>query len=246
MGSWLSWESAAFASRRSRVRSPSSPPWRCRQGTPYPPPSKEGGLPLCRIPVTAWSLKHPKCFTLAWRCRQGTPYPPPSKEGGLPLCRIPVTAWSLKHPKCFTLAWRCRQGTPYPPPSKEGGLPLCRILVTAWSLRQRKCFAPPNRRTSPRTGPSVWCLLRQGGCQGALWPAFSLILGSLLDQTSSWRTALSYFCRVSGGRRRRVQRVSSWEKRALSRAGRESFSSRRQAWRKAKASRRFMGVRAGS
>ena len=149
MGSWLSWESAAFASRRSRVRSPSSPPWRCRQGTPYPPPSKEGGLPLCRIPVTAWSLKHPKCFTLAWRCRQGTPYPPPSKEGGLPLCRIPVTAWSL---------------------------------------RQRKCFAPPNRRTSPRTGPSVWCLLRQGGCQGALWPAFSLILGSLLDQTSSWRT----------------------------------------------------------
>ena len=28
MGSWLSWESAAFATRRSRVRSPSGPPFK--------------------------------------------------------------------------------------------------------------------------------------------------------------------------------------------------------------------------
>ena len=173
--------------------------------------------------------------------------PAPLKRGGLSLC---IESWLLPGVLSIqsVLPWHgvAAKAHPTRPPRKRGAFPLYRILVTAWSLRQRKCFAPPNRRTSPRTGPSVWCLLRQGGCQGALWPAFSLILGSLLDQTSSWRTALSYFCRVSGGRRRRMQRVSSWEKRALSRVGRESFSSRRQAWRKAKASRRFMGVRAGS
>ena len=33
-----------------------APPWRGRQVTPYPAPSKEGALPLYRILVTAWSL----------------------------------------------------------------------------------------------------------------------------------------------------------------------------------------------
>ncbi|MCI9510120.1 MAG: recombinase family protein [Angelakisella sp.] len=39
-------------------------PRRSRRGTPYPAPSFEGALSLCRILAAAWSLKHLKCFTL--------------------------------------------------------------------------------------------------------------------------------------------------------------------------------------
>ena len=70
-----------------------------------PAPLKRGALSLYKILAAAWSLRHPKCFTLTRRSRRGTPYPPPSKEGGLPLCRIPVTAWRPRHPKRFALTF---------------------------------------------------------------------------------------------------------------------------------------------
>ena len=88
-----------------RVQVPSAAPRRSRRGTPCPPPSFEGGLPLCKIPVTAWRPRHPKCFTLTRRSRRGTPYPPPPSRGAFPLCRIPVTAWRPRHPKRFALTF---------------------------------------------------------------------------------------------------------------------------------------------
>ena len=61
---------------------------------------------MCGFLAAAWSLKHPKCFTLTRRSRRGTPYPASSFEGALPLCRILAAAWSLKHPKCFLPAFQ--------------------------------------------------------------------------------------------------------------------------------------------
>ena len=111
---------------------------RGRRGTPYPPPSKEGGLLLRRILATAWSLRHLNCFTLTRRGRRGTPYPPPSKEGGLLLRRILATAWSLRHPSCFT----------YLAPSFEGGLSPCVESLEFWTNRV------PREQTQPLPAPT--------------------------------------------------------------------------------------------
>ena len=49
-------EAESFAGPGCSCNAPGTPPWRGRQVTPYPAPSKEGALPLYRILATAWSL----------------------------------------------------------------------------------------------------------------------------------------------------------------------------------------------
>ena len=55
----------------SMVRIHSPPPWRGRQGTPYSPPSKEGGLPLHKILAAAWSCGQPVHQTRKTSLRTG-------------------------------------------------------------------------------------------------------------------------------------------------------------------------------
>ena len=97
---------------------------------------------MYRILVCAWSLKHPKCFTLTRRGRRGTPYLPPSKEGGLPLYRILVCAWCPRHRKRFALTRLWPPRPTLPAPLERGGLTFVQNLSVCLVSQASKVFCP--------------------------------------------------------------------------------------------------------